>query len=308
MNITEWVETNVKIGRDRDVIKLRLTGETLESIGKKFGVTREYTRQIINRVLRYKPVLDEDLSELRYWFENYGFLKVNHFNAIFNVPEHTYHYWGMTCKRNFNTDFEDLLADPKLPKELYPVVVDQFKHTSQYKELHWHDLALEFYADVFKNNPYGKLTVIDVLRYPVTTGNRRYQVKFLCQCTCGNTTEVATNNLSRTNSCGCDIHKLHTWTRKAPVINLSTGKKYDSIKAASEDTNVPKYSIVYACRGRNKIAGGYMWAYLETNNPKVRCVETGEIFPNANQAGVGVWQVLHGRAKTANGYHWEYVE
>jgi hypothetical protein len=214
----------------------------------------------------------------------------------------------MTSKRNLNTTLDELLADPKLPKELHNIVIDQFKKSPQYKELHWHDMAMQFYADVFKNNPYGELTVIDVLRYPVTSGNRQYQTKFLCKCSCGNTTEVATNNLYRTNSCGCGLHKPHTWHRTTPVVNLSTGKRYESIKDAVSDTGVPSHCIVFTCTGRQKTAGGYMWAYAETNEPKVRCVETGEIFPNAHKAGSGVWQVLHGRAKTANGYHWEYVE
>lgn len=309
MNIPEWISTKVRVGRDRDVIARRLHGETLESIGKSYDLTREYVRQIVSRVLRYKPVLDEDLDSQKYWFETYGILHATQMNKIFGTPEMTYYYWNLTTKRNHKTKLNDLLADPMLPKYLYNIVVEQFPDSTQYKESHWHDKAIKHYADVFANNPYGQLTVIDVVRHPMDCNKSRYQTKFLCKCTCGNTTEVATNNLDKTKSCGCRL-QAHDWSiYTCQVINLTTGKTYDSIKQAGEDLGIDRTYIWFACNGKLKTAGGYQWSYTGVNSRrKVRCIETGEIFESAGKAGKGVWQAVNGRSKTANGYHWEYVE
>lgn len=40
-----------KTERDKDIIKIRATGETLETVGKKYGITRERVRQLERKVL-----------------------------------------------------------------------------------------------------------------------------------------------------------------------------------------------------------------------------------------------------------------
>ena len=309
MNITEWIQKGVRPGRDREVITLYLLGQTGADIGRSHNLSREYVRQILNRILRYKPVLEEDTSELKYWFEKYGFLKHMQFTSAFGVPMQTYYYWKLTTKRDTTTTFNDLLNDSKLSEEYRIAIIEQFPSSEEYKELHWHEQAMTRYKKIFDNNPYGQLTVIDVVREYSKDPNRKYQIKLLCKCTCGNTTTVSINNITKTKSCGCLLQE-HNWARRTcQVINLDTGKVYDSLKAAGEANGIDRNHIWFACNNKIKTAGGYKWAYTgKTSTRRVRCIETGEIFESAGKAGNGVWQVLNGRCKMANGYHWEYVD
>ena len=309
MNVTEWIQTGVQSGRDRDVITQYLAGNTGADIGRAYNLSREYVRQILNRILRYKPVLEEDISDLKYWFEKYGFLKCEQFVAAFKIPVQTYYYWKLTTKRDTTTKLSDLLNDPNLSEEFRNNVIEQFPSSVVYKETNWHKQAMERYKKIFDNNPYAQLTVIDIVREVATEPNRKYKLKLLCKCSCGNTTTVAINNINNTKSCGCRMQK-HSWiTRTCQVINLTTGKVYESLKSAGEDTNLDRNYLWFACNGKIKSAGGYQWAYTgKTSARRVRCIETGEIFESAGKAGKGVWQVLNGRCKTANGYHWEYVD
>lgn len=51
--------------------------------------------------------------------------------------------------------------------------------------------------------------------------------------------------------------------RARGVINLTTGKKYDTIKAAQLDCGIKTHaSICHACKGETETAGGYKWAYI----------------------------------------------
>ena len=52
----------------------------------------------------------------------------------------------------------------------------------------------------------------------------------------------------------------------------------------------------------------------EDTSKKIRCIETGEIYPSISEAArkngahfAAVSRVCHGRQKTANGLHWEFV-
>lgn len=48
------------------------------------------------------------------------------------------------------------------------------------------------------------------------------------------------------------------------VINLTTGKKYDTIRAAQIDCGIKTHaSICHACTGKTETAGGYKWAYIQ---------------------------------------------
>ena len=48
------------------------------------------------------------------------------------------------------------------------------------------------------------------------------------------------------------------------VKNLDTGKVYESVKAASEETGIGHSNITRVCRGEGKKAGGYRWIYLDS--------------------------------------------
>lgn len=52
--------------------------------------------------------------------------------------------------------------------------------------------------------------------------------------------------------------------KKRPVINLDTGKAYESIRAAFRDTGITVQEIGAVCAGKphRKTAGGFRWAYV----------------------------------------------
>ena len=54
--------------------------------------------------------------------------------------------------------------------------------------------------------------------------------------------------------------------QKRQVINLDTGKIYNSIGQASRDTGIFSSSICFCCKGKYKIAGGYHWQYYDEIN------------------------------------------
>lgn len=49
-----------------------------------------------------------------------------------------------------------------------------------------------------------------------------------------------------------------------PVINLTTGEKFPSIKSASERYNILATHITRVCKGKRKSCGGYVFAYDNT--------------------------------------------
>ena len=317
MQILSWVGANITDARIKDMLLRRLRGETLADIGKVHnGISRERVRQLIAKELCNFPEFDEDNSEFLYWFKLYGFLTYENMHNIFSIPMDSYYYWVLKYSRNRKTTLEDFLNDPKLPSDLYKTALDQFPRSSQYKEYYWHDRILDHYKDVFANNPYERLTVIDVTRkFKSSGGSKRYTVYFVCKCTCGNIVTVATNNLDKTKSCGCAIQdnciRLHE-NRRRCVRCIETGVIYDSMKEAGESLGIAKANILRACKNPTYMAGGYHWEYVgdKTRYP-VRCIETGEIYPSISAASKkysGVYMVLTGKSNTAGGYHWEYVD
>lgn len=111
------------------------------------------------------------------------------------------------------------------------------------------------------------------------------------------------------------------------VINLNTGKRYDSIKRAAEECGMRDTSnISCVCRGITETAGGYRWAYLDENDNIVNTnfehkhnkiiinITTGEIFNSItiasrsyNVSVSAIMNVLSGRSKTCKGCIWKYV-
>lgn len=47
------------------------------------------------------------------------------------------------------------------------------------------------------------------------------------------------------------------------VLNIDTGKNYNSVKDASEISGVSRDAFSNCCCGKSKTAGGYHWKYLE---------------------------------------------
>ena len=109
------------------------------------------------------------------------------------------------------------------------------------------------------------------------------------------------------------------------VLCIETGEIYDSIKSASEKTNISYNGISDCCRGKHKTAGGYHWEFADdrlknsvseykSNNMSILCIETGIVYKGQNEASrqtgipkTSIWACLHKKLKTAGGYHWIFV-
>ena len=79
--------------------------------------------------------------------------------------------------------------------------------------------------------------------------------KYLGLSTPGNTKKV---------QCGAGIYSGANNPRSRKVINLDTGKIYESIGLAAKHFNVANGShIVAVCKGKRKIAHGYHWKYAD---------------------------------------------
>ena len=107
--------------RARDIMRRRLHGETLESIAKDNGITRERVRQIASKSFTrlkssYKAqtkldVFDEDYY--RYLFETYYFEK-NDGTAFLGIPQNIWNYLDMSDAPRGRKDLQEALDDPKL--------------------------------------------------------------------------------------------------------------------------------------------------------------------------------------------------
>lgn len=78
---------------------------------------------------------------------------------------------------------------------------------------------------------------------------------------CSNVWKTKVDSRTRMKS-GCP--KCASYYRNAKaVINLDTNKVYESMIAAGKDLNINSTCIGNVCRGKQKKAGGYRWAYYE---------------------------------------------
>lgn len=59
------------------------------------------------------------------------------------------------------------------------------------------------------------------------------------------------------------ISKNNKGKHSKKIINLDTGEIFNSLSEAGEKYNIAFQGIYRVCKGRNKRAGGYKWAYYE---------------------------------------------
>lgn len=87
ISIDKYVD-NIKDERIKSIITLRFSGETLESIGNKFDITRERVRQIVDKTI---PFDDLNINEKQYvdYYKQYNFKK-EEFTTIFGVSDLCY--------------------------------------------------------------------------------------------------------------------------------------------------------------------------------------------------------------------------
>ena len=125
--------------------------------------------------------------------------------------------------------------------------------------------------------------------------------------------------------------------RKKPekryVVCINENKMYSDSRCAEKYTGICYKSILEACKGNQRTAGGFCWRYATTedmktllliktekphklahNARKVICIETGKTYDSLKLAGqdVGVcssmiYNCCKGRTNTAAGYRWKYV-
>ena len=121
---------------------------------------------------------------------------------------------------------------------------------------------------------------------------------------------------------------------KISVICLTTGKTYNSIKEASEQTGVDQSSIIKCCKGVVMTAGKMKWRYADSilneqyisliNNKDekhkfgrkpVICITTGKYYDSVAAAAAdtksdasNIIKVCNGKYKTTNKLQWKYAE
>lgn len=112
---------------------------------------------------------------------------------------------------------------------------------------------------------------------------------------------------------------------KKDIICIETGKEYESITKAANNTGCDVSALAKACKNKGKTVGGYHWAFLEdwNKNPvakdyiipnsryiKVYCIELDMIFDTMKDAAKhinvypsNIGAVINGKQNTTKGYH-----
>lgn len=104
-------------GKYKDILTRRLDGETLESIGSSYRVTRERIRQISTKVLAKRPARVKE-DRFQYIFTTYD-ISAKDFSRIFEQPEYVGNYLEMTHEKRKNQKaFSEILEDELVSKEL----------------------------------------------------------------------------------------------------------------------------------------------------------------------------------------------
>lgn len=78
---------------------------------------------------------------------------------------------------------------------------------------------------------------------------------------CSNVWKTKVDSRTRMRS-GCPRCASYYRNAKA-VVNLDTGKVYDSILEAEKELGINRACIGNVCRGKQKKAGGYRWTYYK---------------------------------------------
>lgn len=94
--------------RQRELLLARLGGATLEEASRRFGITRERVRQLVQKALANRPRLYED--QYQYLFHHYEF-SMEEFLLAFDEPEETYYYLEMVRPKGERKPLRELSAD-----------------------------------------------------------------------------------------------------------------------------------------------------------------------------------------------------
>lgn len=108
-------------------------------------------------------------------------------------------------------------------------------------------------------------------------------------------------------------HIKHLCGHGKPVVNITTGEKFSSVKEASKKTGINASHISECCKGKRPSAGknsnqSFVWRYVGEENfdfgmnkftlqKSVQCVETGKIYDSIREAsrdtGIGRTTIKH---------------
>ena len=116
-SILEYLE-DLEEKRWAEVVLARLHGRTLNDVGEEFGITRERTRQICNKVFNNAKNLRFEEDKYRYLFESYS-LDCEDFCKLTLEPETTFFYLDCICdtRDNIKLPADKILSDNKLSIE-----------------------------------------------------------------------------------------------------------------------------------------------------------------------------------------------
>ena len=113
-SLDDWIESSVDDDRDKALLRMYLSGYTLQECGDKFDLSRERVRQIASRRLKEVALVEED--RYRYLFDNYALSK-NEFLSATGEPLSTYLYLNLTgTQRKRRLTLSKALRDELLPQ------------------------------------------------------------------------------------------------------------------------------------------------------------------------------------------------
>lgn len=75
-----------------------------------------------------------------------------------------------------------------------------------------------------------------------------------------------------------------------PVINITTGERFESVKAAGEYYGISPNHISYTCRGKQKTCRGYKFMYDNTVPSQTDSLEGVTTIPNGSRAEISTVQ------------------
>lgn len=158
--LNEWL-TNLT-AREEAIMKMRLSGKTLQECANSFMVTKERIRQIERKSLRRKHYTSRE-DEYEYWFKKYRFPD-DSWETIFDLDKSSYYYFKIQYDEGTN-DLEDILQDHKMDAYLYPRVKKYLSKTyasieDEYIQLNKNKIALKL-AEKFHNEK--DITIPDFL-------------------------------------------------------------------------------------------------------------------------------------------------
>lgn len=132
--------------------------------------------------------------------------------------------------------------------------------------------------------------------------------------------KISTRTGGKKQGCPICAKKKISINNSTPVINLDTNEVFESLSAAADSCKGRSGDISACCRGRQKRAHGYHWAYV--NEPKkgrikykgkIINLDNGMIFDSLKDAAdwcsgktLNISACCRGKQKTAYGYRWAF--